>query len=100
MASDVEVEVPVLVRIRLILLAADDGLKAATVEEPSEDAPRRRIERMERGCMFCQSEDQTSLRWQKKVDKIIRMQCHQLLLHPRRKSFAGVAVVAVCLSGS
>ena len=51
MALDVEVEVPVLVRIRPILLLADDGLNAATMEEPSEDAPKRRIARTERDCI-------------------------------------------------
>lgn len=73
MALDVEVEVPVLVRIRLILLA-DDGLKAETMEELSGDEPRRRIARTERDCMFVKMErDQSSMRWQKKVYEIIRM---------------------------
>ena len=80
MALDVEVDVPVRVRIRLILLAADDdGLKAETIEELPEDAPRRRIARTERDCMFVKMErDRSSLRWQRKLT-IVRMQCHQLL---------------------
>ena len=89
MALDVEVEVPVLVRIRLILLAAvdDAGLKAETPGEPSWDAPRRRIARTESDCMILSEWiDQASYDGKRNVT-IVRMQCHQLLQSDQIRGF-------------
>ena len=96
MALDVEVEVPVLVRIRLILLA-DDELNAETTEELSWDAPRRRIAKTGSDCMILSEWiDRASCDGKRKV-AIVRMQCHQFtpaeirssaLIFPGRKSFS------------